>query len=147
MAVFDVIDMLVGQHDQMRGLCARVAAAPGDDKARLFTELHDLVHRHENGERKVVHPATRNSSPAGDRIGVECMAEEGPIERALDGLQALGVADAGFDSGFAEVHRAIDDHTAHEEKDEFPLLRRYVTAQRLHMMAGELHDVQVLTGR
>jgi hypothetical protein len=51
---------------------------------------------------------------------------------------------ASFDSKFAMVHQAIHDHTAHEERDEFPILRRYVSTQRLHMMTGELHDVDVM---
>ena len=36
------------------------------------------------------------------------------------------------------------DHLAHEERDEFPLLRQYVRAAHLHTMASELHDFQVM---
>jgi hypothetical protein len=49
-----------------------------------------------------------------------------------------------FDSKVASVHQAIHVHSAHEERDEFPVLRRYVPIQRLQMMAGELHDVEVM---
>ena len=73
---------------------------------------------------------------------------EGAILDALSVTKAFGgltaVEDVTFDSKFAIVHQAIHDHTAHEERDEFPLLRRYVSIQRLHMMAGELHDVEAM---
>jgi hypothetical protein len=46
----------------------------------------------------------------------------------------------------AAVHGAILRHIEHEERDEFPVLRRYVGTQRRHMMVGELHDLQVMAG-
>ena len=72
------------------------------------------------------------------------MTEGADIARALAELHALGVEHAAFDSTLAVVDHAIRDHTAHEERYEFPILRRYVSIQRLHMMAGELHDVEVM---
>jgi hypothetical protein len=36
------------------------------------------------------------------------------------------------------------DHGARQERDEFPLLRNYVPAQRLHMMTGAMHDVRIM---
>jgi hypothetical protein len=72
------------------------------------------------------------------------MTAGGDIVRALAELHALGVDHVTFDDKFAILHQAIDDHTAHEEHDEFPVLRRHVSIQRLHMMAGEVHDVEVM---
>lgn len=140
----DVVDVLLDQHDQIRRLCAAVEAADGADKQRLLAELGRLVGRHELTDRTVVHPAARNSSPEGDRVGVACMVEEGNIERALVDLQALGTGDTAFDERFTQLRAAIVDHMAHEERDEFPILRRYVPSSRLHMMAGELHDIQIM---
>jgi hypothetical protein len=142
--VTDVVDVLRTQHDQMRRLCGDVQRAAGADKKRLFVELDQLVNRHELGDRTIIHPAVRDSTPAGDAIGVACMVEEGDIERALAELRALGVDDVAFDTKFAAVHAAILDHDDHEERDEFPLLRLYVKPQRLHMMVGQLHDTQVM---
>jgi hypothetical protein len=142
--VTDVVDVLRTQHDQMRRLCGDVQRAAGADKKRLFAELDLLVNLHELGDRTIIHPAVRDSTPAGDAIGVARMVEEGNIERALAELHALGVDDVTFDTKFAAVHAAILDHDAHEEREEFPLLRLYVKPQRLHMMVGQLHDVQVM---
>jgi hypothetical protein len=138
------VDVLLDQHDRMRHLCAAVERSDGAARARHFTELSRLVRVHELAERKVVHPATRNANPAGDAIGVACMAEEEQINRAFAGLAALGVEHGTFDVRFAAAHAAVLHHAQREERDEFPLLRRYVGTQRLHMMASELHDVQTM---
>jgi hypothetical protein len=140
----DVIHAVLHDHDQMRRLCTDLRQAGGADRKGLFAELYQVVNVHELGDLAVVHPAARGNTANGDRTAVACMTEGANIARALAELHALGVDHAAFDSKLAMVHQAIHDHTAHEERDEFPVLRRYVSIQRLHMMAGELHDVQVM---
>jgi hypothetical protein len=140
----DLVNVLLDQHDEMRRLCDAVDSARRIDKGRLFAQLSQLVLRHERTDRRIVHPAARNSTPEGDRVGVACMVEEGNIERAVAALQVLGTGHATFDDRFAELRHAIADHTAHEERDEFPILRRQVTASRLHMMASEVRDTQIM---
>ena len=144
MIVPDVIHAVLHDHDQMRRLCTGLRQTDGADKQGLFAELYQLVNVHELGDLAVVHPAARGNTADGDRTAVACMTEGANIARALAELHALGVEHATFDSKLAMVHQAIHDHTAHEERDEFPVLRRYISIQRLHMMAGELHDVQVM---
>jgi hypothetical protein len=140
----DVIHALLQEHDEMRRLGTDVREASYTDKKGLFAELYQLVNVHELGDLAVVHPAVRGNTANGDGAAVACMTEGADIARAPAELHALGVEHATFDSKLAMVHQAIHDHTAHEERDEFPLLRRYVSTQRLHMMAGELHDVEVM---
>jgi hypothetical protein len=140
----DVLHVLLHQHDQMRRLCTDVRQATGTDRKVLFAELYQLVNVHELGDLAVAHPAARGNTANGDRTAVACMSEGADIARALAELHALGVEHPTFDRKMAMVHQAIHDHTAHEERDEFPILRRYVSTQRLHMMTGELHDVDVM---
>lgn len=140
----DIIDVLLHDHERIRRLCREVQRSEGAGKARAFAALERLVTRHELADRAVVHPAARDCTPAGDPVGRACMLEEENILRDLAGLQSLGVGHPGFDSAFMGLHQAILDHARHEEQDEFPLLRRYVSVQRLHMMVGHVHDVQVM---
>ena len=144
MSVPDVVDVLHTQHERIRVLCSGVVAADKADRQQRFAALDEMVDRHERSERAVVHPAVRNSSPSGDHVALACMGEESRIGRLFDDLRASGVARPDFAAHFATLHQALEDHLAHEENDEFPLLRRYVTASRLHMMAGALHDAQVM---
>jgi hypothetical protein len=143
----DVIDVLLSQHVEIHRLCAKVQEAGGAERQQLFDALARLVHLHEVGERSVAHRAVRSSNKLGDEVGRACMLEERTIDLAIDELQGLGVEHADFDAGFASLRQAIADHAAREERDEFPLLRRYVPVDRLHMMAGELHDIQLMAAR
>jgi hypothetical protein len=144
MNFLDVVDVLREQHDEIRRLCSQVERSQGSEKTRWFTELSRTVHLHERGERSIVHPAISLVAATGDMVSGARVQEEGAIERSLSDLDDLGTHDPAFDARFAIVHRAILEHMTREELDEFPLLRTYVPAQRLHWMVGELHDIQVL---
>ncbi|BAL86053.1 hypothetical protein AMIS_8330 [Actinoplanes missouriensis 431] len=144
MSYADVIDVLLEQHDEIRRLCAGVERSRGAERERRFRELAALVHLHERGERAVVHPAVRNGTATGDVVGAARTVAGADIQRSLATLHDLGTRDSGFESGFATLYRAILEHATREELDEFPFLRLQVPVQRLHMMAGELHDVQAM---
>lgn len=144
MTYLDVVDVLLHQHERMRRLCADVDRACGEAKQRPFAALDRLITLHELGDRTVVHPATCDSGAIGDLVGRACTAEETGIERALADLTGLGVAHAAFDVRFALLHYAVLVHTAHEERDEFPLLRSRLPAGRLALLAGEVHDLQII---
>ena len=104
-----------------------------------------LMRVHERGEQAVVHPVTRDHTrPGGDLVAAACTAEEERARWAILDLQDLGVDHPSFTAKFATFHQAVLEHTAHEERDEFPLLRRFVPTQRLHTMANELRDVQTM---
>jgi hypothetical protein len=142
--VSDVVDFLITQHDRIQELAREVEHSAGGERVRLFAEFDLLVNLHEIGDRTVVHPAARDSTPIAEEIVVACMAEEGAILRRLGELHEIGVGDAAFARKFAFLQQAIATHNAHEERDEFPLMRLYVKPQRLHMLVGQLHDIQVM---
>src|SRR5256885_648913 len=103
------------------------------------------MHRHERGEQAVVHPVTRDHTQRGDLVTEACAAEEERARWAILDLQDLGVDHPSFTAKFAAFRQAVLDHAAHEERDELPLLRRYVPTQRLHTMANELRNVQTMS--
>ena len=72
------------------------------------------------------------------------MAEEDRTARAMGELADRGVDDPTFIARFGAFCQEVLDHMAHEERDEFPLLRRYLPVQRLHTMAHDLRDVQTM---
>jgi hypothetical protein len=141
----DIVDVLLEQHQQLRQLSTEVHAATGVNKKRLFGALAMLVHLHELGERAVVHPVTCDHTGRGGNVVAGASATEG--ERAgwaICDLQDLGVEHPSFAARFAAFRQAVFDHFAHEERDEFPRLRLYVSTQRLHTMANELRNVQAM---
>ena len=140
----DIVDFSRVQHDEIRRLCHEVDAAGQDDKRRLFNELAELVNVHEISDRAVVYPSVVDDTTGGAADAVACLVEAGNILRDVSGMQRIESGDVTFDTQFATLHRALVDHMTHEERTEFPRLRTYVPAQRLHAMASEAHDVQTM---
>jgi len=140
----DVVDVLRHEHEQIRQLCTGVQSARHDRRKRPLATLQQAVHRHHFGEIAVAHPAACDSGPTGNAIARTCQAEGEQIERSLAALGRLGVEHPDFDAGFAALSGALLDCGARQERDEFPLLRRYVPTQRLHMMASTMHDIRIM---
>jgi Hemerythrin HHE cation binding domain len=140
----DIVDVLRHEHEQIRQLCTDVRRPGRDRKNRSLAALQQAVHRHQLGERAVAHPPVADTGPNGGTITRACDAESEQIERSLLELRRLGVEHSDFDAGFAALSAALLEHAAHQERDEFPLLRRYVPAHRLHMMARTMDDIQIM---
>ena len=140
----DVVDVLLAQHERLRQRFSLLRAACGGDKKTLFDELARLVHVHEVGEHAVVYQVVRDAAAGGNTIAVACAREEAQIVQAFAGLRDLGVGHPTFDTKLAALHQAFLDHTAHEERDEFPRLRQYLPKQSLYTMANELRDIQAM---
>jgi len=142
----DIVDVLLAQHHTLRQLCEQVPAAATADRKHLLADLAMLIHRHIRGEQLVVHPVTRDrTGNGGDTVGTTCAAEEERISRAVAALAEIGVADPNFPSRFAAFQQMLLDHLAHEERDEFPRLRRRVPTQQLHSMANDIRNVQAMS--
>ena len=148
----DVVELLLEQHAQLRRLARAVAAASGPDRMRQLRTLAALLHQHEFGEMRVVHPAlrdhtrdgTKNPTEDGIRIADACTAEEEQIWQQIAELQDVDTGDPAFEPAFAAFHRTLLNHLKHEERDEFPRLRQLLPSQRLHLMANELRNVQAM---
>lgn len=141
----DVVDVLLSQHEQLRQLITQVQAAAGSDRRRLFGELLHLLHAHEVGERIVVRPAVRDHTYAGGIVAVACGVEADLVGRAAAELQDLGSDHPAFGAKFTVFRQAVLGMVEHEEREEFPRLRQYLPAQRLHMMANQLRNVQTMS--
>lgn len=64
----DVIQFLVGQHQQIKSLFAETLAASGKDREQAFVALRRLLAVHETAEEEIVHPRAQRKIPNGDKI-------------------------------------------------------------------------------
>ncbi|MDP3968749.1 MAG: hemerythrin domain-containing protein [Nocardioides sp.] len=129
----DVVDLLVDQHERIRGLLARVAeAAPGPARQEAFAELRRLLAVHETAEEMVVHPAMRRFG-ANDVVDAR-LAEEHDAKEALSTLDGMDMADPAFDDRFATLRTMVLEHAEAEERDELPLLREHASSTERVLM-------------
>jgi hemerythrin superfamily protein len=139
----DVIDLLLNQHNEIKDLFARVKKANGQAKQEAFQELVRLLAVHESAEEQVVHPAAR--AKAGDQVVEARLHEEDEAKHELSELYDLGTDDPEFDRRFAKFERAVVAHATHEEKEEFPRLRRETDPDRLRAMAGAVRAAEAIS--
>jgi hypothetical protein len=138
----DIVDALLAQHEQAKSLLAGVKAASGTEKQTLFQELTAMLKMHETGEQQVVHPALATLGADGDEVAQARLAEEQEADDAIAELTRLGTDHADFDAKFEEFRQAVLEHATREENEEFPRLRKGLTAEKLHAMADEFYTAQ-----
>ena len=153
----DVVDLLLDQHRQIVAAFDAVnAAAPGQDRLETFASLVELLRHHERAEQHVVHPVmasladqtdqtdqndqndqTNHANQAND-VAQARVEEEEAADRMLASLVSMGVDDPNFEPGLARLQQMVADHAAHEETQEFPILRERISPARLRQLAGDV---------
>lgn len=137
----DIVDILLAQHEQIAEHLDDVACATGEKRAEAFKTLQRVLRIHEEGERHVVHPVTRDAAVAPE-VATARVAEEQRADLALAELRDLDIESDEFDEKFAEFRAAVLEHARVEQDEEFPLLRKTQTSERLLAMANQLRTVQ-----
>jgi hypothetical protein len=137
----DVVDFLLDQHQQIRGLLSDVLDVRGPERQRAFDEVRELLARHETGEEMVLRPLTRKT-PDGSPVADARFAEENEAKEVLARLEHMDVDGAEFESTFTGFRLSVVDHAAAEERDEFPLLRRDHDADTLVRARGRLERAE-----
>ncbi|WP_406280044.1 hemerythrin domain-containing protein [Nocardia sp. NBC_00881] len=139
----DVVDLLTAQHEQITTLLRRLRAGH-DAKQEVFTELVRLLAVHESAEEEVVHPVARRARFGADDVVRPRLEEENEAKRALSELYDLGVEHPDFDAKLAGFADAVAAHAAHEEAEEFTMLRSQYSSHQLERMAGSVRAAEAV---
>jgi len=126
----DVVEFLLGQHQQVKGLLSQVLETAGDQRQRAFDEAREMLARHETAEEMIVRPLTRKA-PAGKAVAEARMAEENEAKKVLARLEKMDVDSTEFVTAFTGFQQSVLAHAEAEERDEFPLLRQNMDADAL----------------
>jgi hemerythrin superfamily protein len=131
----DIVDFLQRQHREIRQLFDALAAATGRDRTDRFHELVGLLAVHETAEEEVVHPDV-SSLDQGEQVVRARLGEEHWAKALLTTLTEIGPGADGFDTLLTQLRDDVLAHAEHEEREEFPLLRKEHSHERLHAMAA-----------
>jgi hemerythrin superfamily protein len=143
----DVIELLIADHNRMRGLIARYKDAndtPG--KRELASKIIGELHIHMAAEEKVFYQAVKDRS---EEIGedVDEGYEEHHVAKMLIG--ELESTEPGSDRWLAKMTVLIEsvEHHVDEEEDElFPSVRSKSKVEWRNDLAVQLGDVEVDLG-
>jgi hypothetical protein len=140
----DVVDLLVAQHAEMKQLFADLRGGRGERKRELFQDLVRLLAVHESAEEELIHPLARREIESGGAMVDRRLAEEREAKRALADLYEMGVQHPEFDDHLYALGMAVIEHATHEEREEFPYLRRNLEASELQMLANAVRAAEAL---
>lgn len=132
----DVVELLMHQHEQIRGLLQEVGERKGDKRAAAFERLRRLLAVHETAEEEILHPIARRSLNNGRKVINARLEEEKQGKKMLRALEMMGPSTQGFDALFAEFRKAVLEHAEREEREEFPELRTHSSGERRLMSAA-----------
>lgn len=130
----DAVELLLGQHREIRRLLQEVEGNAGEVRAEAFVRLRRFLVMHEVVEEEIIHPLARRRVHDGDQVIDARLEEETQGKRVLQELGEIGPASPEFAPLFASFHKAVLQHAEHEEHEEFPELRTRSNAE-LHGMA------------
>jgi hemerythrin superfamily protein len=125
----DVVDLLVGQHMQIRDLFTEVAHATGTARKEAFDRLVRLLAVHETAEEEIVHPMARRQLDGGQDLIDDRLSEEKQAKEALAHLESLGPDHPEFDAALDALRQAVLAHARSEERYEFGYLRQHAGPQ------------------
>jgi hypothetical protein len=137
----DAVDVLTRQHRQIR-LGFLQAALPGPPRRRNFDRLMRLLAVHEAAEEAHVHPVARKALQHGRELAARRREEEKQAKELLIALWRTGPDGAGYLRRLNDVRRAVTQHAAREEREEFQALRKAVSLPRLRMLGAEVKLTQ-----
>ena len=133
----DVVDLLTHQHGQIDMLFQRVLRNEGDARHAAFEELARLVAVHEVVEEAVVHPLVRRLEPD-EHQAEHLLDEERRIGDALeDAIRGGAESDA---DAIGALRDMVLSHARHEEREEFPVVRKAVPADELRQLAQAIRE-------
>ena len=87
----DVVDFLVSQHQQIKGLFDQTLSASGKTREQSFVQLRQLLAVHETVEEEIVHPRAKRKIANGGAVVDERLHEEHEAKTVLKQLEKLDV--------------------------------------------------------
>lgn len=136
----DLIGVLLSQHARIRDLFPAVQSAQGEERRRRFDELRGLLAVHETAEEMILRPVAKKAAGAGEAEARN--EEEAEADKVLSRLEKTDLGSAEFDRMLADFEKSVSAHADHEEKDEFPAIRRDCSEDDLRTLGRRLLAVE-----
>lgn len=130
----DVVEFLVGQHQQIKGLFDETLNATGAERKAPFIKLRRLLAVHETAEEEIVHPRAKRKLSNGNDVVTARLKEEHAAKVTLTLLEKLDVSSPEFVTELTKFRDTVVKHAEREEKQEFAKLQRELSSDELEKM-------------
>jgi hemerythrin superfamily protein len=132
-------ELLLADHQEVKGLLERFDSLPVADRTRAFWELTSTLVRHEVAEEEVLYPAVRKYVDDGSDLAEPRIEEQSEAEKLLAEMEKALPDGTEFMQMFAKLRDSVLEHAEAEEQLIFPALAGAVDiAEQRHL--GERYE-------
>ena len=141
----DVIDILTADHREMLELIDQIENTkdPAERRALADAVTAEVV-RHSVAEELFVYPVMERELPNGAEEVEHDKQEHKELEVILKKLEGADAADADFMNLVAELKKQLNHHVDDEESDQFPKLRKHVSAAALKDLGSKVEAAKTI---
>jgi hemerythrin superfamily protein len=141
-AAMNALDLLIADHNRVRGLFARFKAAhEADDDGRateLAKEIFQELEVHTTIEEEIFYPAIRDTSEEISETVDEGLQEHHVVDTLMEEMQAIEAAGDEWYAKMSVLIENVEHHAGEEEEDLFPPLRSACGSDLLESLAENM---------
>lgn len=138
----DAIDVLIGDHNRVRGLFARLDAAKqaGDEAttAAVAEQIVAELEAHTTIEEEIFYPETRTLSQGINETTAEGLEEHHVVQVLLDEIKELEPGSETWTAKLQVVVENVEHHADEEESELFPKIRSHSSTQQREEIGARL---------
>jgi hemerythrin superfamily protein len=135
----DAIELLKGQHQEVKALFKKIEKAEDDAKEELFEQIADALAVHAAIEEKHFYPATKNART--EELLQEAVEEHLAVKRIIADLLKMSPGDPQFDAKIAVLKENVEHHVEEEEGDLFPKASKMLKKDELEDLGVVMEDL------
>jgi hemerythrin-like domain-containing protein len=133
----DAIQYLRAEHSKVRKMLAAISKAANEKtKIKMFNTMSKDLLRHEQLEEKIWYPVLRKDKEMRDLIK-HLVAEEKAAAKTITKLKTskFGII---WRLKFYKFKHDVDHHAKDEEKELFPMARKYLSKTELNALGAQM---------
>mgnify|MGYP001164613795 FL=1 len=141
----DVVEILTTDHREMLELLRQIEKTDDPTERRSLADAVTAeVMRHSVAEELFVYPVMERELPNGADEVEHDKQEHKEIEATLKKLEGADAANAQFMELVAELIDLLDHHADDEESDQFPKLRKHLSAEALRDLGSKVEAAKTI---
>lgn len=146
----DALQLLIADHNRVRGLFKRFEAAHDKDDTATATKVVDKIVEeltvHAEIEERVFYPAIKGRNDELDELVAEGFEEHKVAKTLLEEIVALAPGDETWTAKVTVLIESIEHHAEEEEQEMFKLVRKAVKEAEREDLATKLEAMKLELG-
>lgn len=138
----DALDLLISDHNRVRGLFARFESARDKDDEKLVQDIADKIVEeltvHTAIEEEIFYPTVRDTSDEIAQIVAESLQEHHVVKVLMGELQDVPPVSEAWLAKMTVIIENVEHHAEEEEQEFFPKVRSATDAEARELLGARL---------